>query len=90
MPRPDKHQDLAPVRRQAAEGGLTLDQHHDVKRELLERTLQSRGASAAEGGGVPAEEVMARLRNSTEGPRAEPAVWDKALDRSLFPEDSST
>jgi len=38
---------------------------------------------------MPAEEVMARLRNVTEGPRAEPAVWDKSLDRPFFPEDSS-
>jgi antitoxin ParD1/3/4 len=66
-----------------------LDQHPDVKRELLERTLQHRVASAEEDGGMPAEEVMARLRNATEGPRAEPAVWDNALDRPLFPDDSS-
>jgi antitoxin ParD1/3/4 len=127
MPRPDHTTDIASVRRQAAEGGLTfeaylppslaewviglieqeifhspaeavfvamqsfreLDQHPDVKRELLERTLQNRVASAEEGGGMPAEEVMARLRKGTEGPQAEPAVWDKSLDRPLFPEDSS-
>jgi antitoxin ParD1/3/4 len=127
MPRPVHTNDIASVRRQAAEGGLTfeaylppglaawvislveqdifhspadavfvamqsfreLDQHPDVKRALLERTLYNRVASAEEGGGMPAEEVMARLRNATEGPRAEPAVWDTALDRPLFPEDSS-
>ncbi len=66
-----------------------LDQHPDVKRELLERTLQHRVVSAEEDGGMPAEEVMARLRKATEGPQAEPAVWDKSLDRPLFPEDSS-
>jgi antitoxin ParD1/3/4 len=127
MPRPDRNNDIACVRRQAAEGGLTfevylppglaawviglveqevfhspseavfvvmqsfreLDQHPDLKRELPQRTLQNRVASAEEDGGMPAEEVIARLRNATEGLRAEPAVWDKALDRPLFPEDSS-
>jgi antitoxin ParD1/3/4 len=66
-----------------------LDQHPDVKRELLERTLQNRVASAEEEGGMPAREVITRLRQVAEGPRAEPAVWDKALDRPLFPEDWS-
>jgi antitoxin ParD1/3/4 len=124
---PDHNNDIASVRRQAAEGGLRfeaylppslaewvvslveqeifhspseavfvamqsfreLDQHPDVKRELLERTLHNRVASAEEDGGMPAKEVMARLRNATKGPRAEPAVWDKSLDRPLCPEDSS-
>jgi antitoxin ParD1/3/4 len=66
-----------------------LDQHPDIKRELLERTLQHRVTSAEKGGGMPAEEVMTRLRNAMEGPQAEPAVWDTSLDRPLFPEDSS-
>ena len=66
-----------------------LDQHPDLQRELLERTLYNRVASAEKDGGMSAEEVMARLRNATEGLQAEPAVWDKALDRPLFPEDSS-
>jgi antitoxin ParD1/3/4 len=127
MPRPDHHQDIVSVRRQAAEGGLRfeaylppglaawviglveqeifhspseavfvamqsfreLDQHPDLQRELLERTLRNRVASAEGDGGMPAKEVLARLRNATEGPQAEPAVWDTSLDRSLFPEDSS-
>ena len=127
MKRPDHNNDIASVRRQAAEGGLRfeaylppglaawvislveqgifhspseavfvamqsfreLDQHPDVKRELLKRTLQNRVASAEESGGVPAEDVMARLRKVMEEPRAEPAVWDKSLDRPFFPEDSS-
>jgi hypothetical protein len=67
-----------------------LDQHPDLQRELLERTLHNRVASAEEDGGMPAKEVMVRLRNATEGPQAEPAVWDNALDRPLCPEDSST
>jgi antitoxin ParD1/3/4 len=66
-----------------------LDEHPDIKRELLERTLQHRVTSAEKGGGMPAEEVMTRLRNAMEGPQAEPAVWDTSLDRPLFPEDSS-
>jgi hypothetical protein len=41
----------------------------------------------AEGGGIPAEDVMERLRKKMEGPRGEPAVWDTSLDRPLFPED---
>jgi antitoxin ParD1/3/4 len=127
LKRPDHNNDIASVRRQAAEGGLRfeaylppglavwvislveqgifhspseavfvamqsfreLDQHPDVKRELLNRTLQTRVASADEGGGIPAEQVMARLRELAEGPRAEPAVWDKSLDRPFFPEDPS-
>ena len=127
MPRADHSQDIASIRRQAAEGGLIfeaylppglaawviglveqevfhspaeavfvamqsfreLDQHPDIKRELLERTLQHRVTSAEKGGGMPAEEVMTRLRNAMEGPQAEPAVWDTSLDRPLFPEDSS-
>jgi antitoxin ParD1/3/4 len=64
-----------------------LDDHPDVKQELLNRVLQTRIESAEEGGGIPAEEVMAHLRTEMEGPRAEPAVWNKALDRPLFPED---
>jgi antitoxin ParD1/3/4 len=66
-----------------------LDQHPDIKWELLERTLQHRVTSAEKGGGMPAEEVMTRLRKAMEGPQAEPAVWDTSLDRPLFPEDSS-
>ena len=66
-----------------------LDDHPDLKRELLKRTLQNRVASVEEGGGIPAEEVMERLRNAIEGPGAEPAVWETSLDRPLFPEDSS-
>jgi antitoxin ParD1/3/4 len=64
-----------------------LDDHPDLKRELLKRTLQNRMASVEEGGGIPAEEVMERVRNAMEGPRAEPVVWDQSLDRPLFPED---
>jgi antitoxin ParD1/3/4 len=66
-----------------------LDQHPDLQRELLERTLRNRVASAEGDRGMPAKEVLARLRNATEGPQAEPAVWDTSLDRPLFPEDSS-
>jgi antitoxin ParD1/3/4 len=128
LKKPDHHQEIASIRRQAAEGGLRfeaylppslaawvvslveheifhspseavfvamqsfreLDQHPDLQRELLERTLHNRVASAEEDGGMPAKEVMVRLRNATEGPQAEPAVWDNALDRPLCPEDSST
>ena len=125
MPRPDNNQDIASVRRQAAEGGLTfeaylppalaewviglvehevfhspseavfiamqsfqeLDEHPDLKQELLNRAMQKGIDAAEEGGGNPAEEVMERLRKAMEEPTAEPAVWDKSLDRPLFPED---
>jgi hypothetical protein len=125
MHRPDKNKDIASVRRQAAEGGLTfeaylppglaewvlslveqevfhspaeavfvamqsfreLDDHPDVKQELLHRIIQKSLDSVEEGGGIPAEDVMERLRKALEGPKAEPAVWDKSLDRPLFPED---
>ena len=125
MPRLDKNKDIASVRRQAAEGGLTfeaylpptlaewviglvehevfhspseavfvamqafreLDDHPDLKQELLNRAIQKGIDSAEEGGGIPAEEVMERLRKAMEEPRAEPAVWDKSLDRPLFSED---
>jgi antitoxin ParD1/3/4 len=122
---PDKHTDMAVVRRQAAAGGLRfeaylpprlaawviglveqevfhspaeavfvamqsfreLEDHPDVKQALLTKIMQKSIDSVGEGGGMPAEEVMARLRKKLEGPRAEPAVWDKSLDRPLFPED---
>jgi len=125
MPRPDKNKDIASVRRQAAEGGLTfeaylppalaewviglvehevfhspseavfiamqsfqeLDEHPDLQQELLNRAMQKGIDAAEEGGGNPAEEVMERPRKAMEEPRAEPAVWDKSLDRPLFPED---
>jgi hypothetical protein len=64
-----------------------LDDHPDVKQELLARIIQKGIDSVEEGGGIPGEEVMARLRQEMEGPRPEPAVWDKLLDRPLFPED---
>jgi antitoxin ParD1/3/4 len=64
-----------------------LEDHPDMKQELLTRMIQKGIDSMAEGGGIPGEEVMARLRKEMEGPRPEPAVWDKALDRPLFPED---
>ena len=125
MPRPDNNKDIASVRRQAAEGGLTfeaylppalaewviglvehevfhspseavfiamqsfqeLDEHPDLQQELLNRAIQKGIDAAEEDGGNPAEEVMERLRKEMEGPRAEPAVWDKSLDRPLSPED---
>jgi antitoxin ParD1/3/4 len=64
-----------------------LEDHPDVQQALLARMLQKGIDSVEEDGGIPAEEVMARLRKKMEGPRLEPAVWDKALDRPLFPED---
>jgi len=64
-----------------------LDEHLDLKQALLNRAIQKGIDAAEEGGGNPAEEVMERLRKAMEEPRAEPAVWDKSLDRPLFPED---
>ena len=66
-----------------------LDEHPDLKRKLLHRTIQKGIDSAEQGGAMSAEDVMARLRKEIERPRAEPAVWDKSLDRPLFPEDPS-
>ncbi len=63
-----------------------LDEHLDLQQELLNRAMQKGIEAAEEGGGNPAEEVMERLRKALEEPRAEPAVWDKSLDRPLFPE----
>jgi len=63
-----------------------LDEHPDLQQELLNRAMQKGIEAAEEGGGNPAEEVMERLRKALEEPRAEPAVWDKSLDRPLFPE----
>jgi antitoxin ParD1/3/4 len=65
-----------------------LDEHTDLKQELLNRAIQKGIDSAEQGRAMPAEDVFARLRKAMEGPRAEPAVWDKSLDRPLFPEDS--
>jgi hypothetical protein len=45
--------------------------------------------SVEEGGGIPAEDAMERLRKEMEGPRAEPAVWDTSLDRPFCPENCS-
>jgi antitoxin ParD1/3/4 len=125
MPRSDQNNDIASVRRQAAEGGLIfeaylppalaewviglvehevfhspaeavfvamqsfreLDDHPDLKQKLLSRAIQKGIDSAEEGGGIPAEEAMERLRKAMEEPRAEPAVWDKSFDSPLFPED---
>jgi antitoxin ParD1/3/4 len=64
-----------------------LEDHPDVKQELLARIIQTRVDAVEEGGGIPGEEVMARLRKEMEEPRPEPAVWDKSLDRPLFPEE---
>jgi hypothetical protein len=66
-----------------------LEEHPDVKRELLNRILQTRIEAAEQGRGMSGEDVMTRLRNDMAGPRAEPAVWDSALDRPLCPEDPS-
>jgi hypothetical protein len=48
-----------------------LEDHPDVKQELLARIIQTRVDSVEEGGGIPGEEVMARLRKEMEGPRGE-------------------
>ena len=64
-----------------------LEDHPEVKQALLTKIMQKSIDSVGEGGGIPAEEVMARLKKKLEGPRAEPAVWDKSLDRPFFPED---
>jgi antitoxin ParD1/3/4 len=66
-----------------------LDDHPDLKQELLNRAIQKGIDSAEQGGTVSAEDVMTRLRKTMEGLRVEPAMWDKSLDRPLFPEDPS-
>ena len=64
-----------------------LDEHPDLKRGLLKRAIQKGIDSMKEGGGISAEKVMERLRQEMERPRPEPAVWDKSLDKPLFPDD---
>jgi antitoxin ParD1/3/4 len=66
-----------------------LDDHPDLKQELLNRAIQKGIDSAEQGGTMSAEDVMTRLRKTMEGLRVEPAMWDKSLDRPLFPEDPS-
>jgi len=66
-----------------------LDEHPDLKQELLKRVLQKGIDSAKKGEGIPAEKVMERLRQEMARPRPEPAVWDKSLDKPLFPEEGS-
>jgi hypothetical protein len=56
-----------------------LDDQPDVKQDLLTRIIQKSIDSIERGGGIPAEEVMARLRKKIAEPRAELAVWDKSL-----------
>jgi antitoxin ParD1/3/4 len=113
---PDNNKDIASVRRQAAEGGLTfevylppslaewmislvehevfhspseavfvamqsfreLDDHPDLQQELLNRAIQKGIDSVEEDGGMPAEEVMERLRKEMEGPRGK--VWGQVLN----------
>jgi len=64
-----------------------LEDHPDVTQELLARIIQTRVDAVEDGGGIPGEEVMARLRKEMEEPRPKPAVWDKSLDRPLCPEE---
>jgi antitoxin ParD1/3/4 len=64
-----------------------LEEHPDVKQELLKRAVQKGIDSAEQGDVISGEEFMARLRKKREGPRPEPAVWDPSLDRPLFPDD---
>ena len=66
-----------------------LDEHPDLKQELLKRAIQKGIDSAKKGEGIPAEKVMERLRQEMARPRPDPAVWDKSLDKPLFPEDGS-
>jgi len=54
-----------------------LEPHADLRRELLRRTLQASMDDPRPS--IPHEEVMEQLRKMTEGPRAEPAEWRRAL-----------
>jgi antitoxin ParD1/3/4 len=54
-----------------------LEPHADLRRELLRRTLQTSMDDPRPS--IPHEEVMEQLRKMTEGPRAEPAEWRRAL-----------
>jgi len=53
-----------------------LETHADLRRELLSRILQA--AMDDPRPGIPADEVLARLKALTDEPRPEPAVWRKA------------
>ncbi len=52
-----------------------LEPHTDLRHELLKRSLQAALDDLRPG--IPAEEVLSKLRTRMQEPRAEPAVWRK-------------
>ena len=56
-----------------------LEPHHDLRRELLKRMLQS--AEDDPRPGIPAEEVFSRLKEKWASP-PDPAVWEKHQPKS--------
>jgi hypothetical protein len=73
---PDNNTDIASVRRQAAAGGLRFAAYLPPSLAEWVLSLSNRRSS-----------TRLQLRKKMEEPRAEPAVWDKSLDRPLLPED---
>ena len=63
-----------------------LDQHREVKRELLGAVLAYASKEAEEGNVYTAGEVMARLEKRKSQPPSEPAVWDRSMQDPLFKE----
>jgi len=60
-----------------------LEPHHDLRRELLSRTIQA--AIDDPRPSIPAEEVFKRMRERLAKPLPEPAVWEPASDPAETP-----
>ncbi|MGB5583856.1 MAG: hypothetical protein WBO16_06280 [Gammaproteobacteria bacterium] len=63
-----------------------LDQHPEVKSELLRAVLAHASKEAEEGNVYTAEEVMARFEKRKSLPPSEPAIWDRSIEEPLFKE----
>lgn len=62
-----------------------LERHPEVKEALLRRMLADAENEAAQGKGIPHEEVFAELERALQE-RQEPAVWDRPMDRPYLKE----
>lgn len=63
-----------------------LDQHPEVKKELLRQMLAAAEQDVKGGKGIPHEEVIAELKKRASQKKSEPAVWDRSMDRPFFEE----
>jgi Arc/MetJ-type ribon-helix-helix transcriptional regulator len=64
-----------------------LEQHPEVKEALLRAMITQASKTVEKERGIPPEEVMAEIEAMDTRPLAEPAVWDRSMNRPLF-EDS--